>query len=689
MISYVQLAQDQTQVGCHVQNFVDKWKQVTSDPWVLKIVEEGLRLKFVSKPPKSGVRTTNLLNIVHMSNILEEVKKLLGKGAIELVPPGQEGQGFYSTFFIVPKKDGGLRPILNLKPLNVYMEKSHFKMETLRSIIQALHVGEWGSTLDLRDAYLQIPMFPPHRKYLRFCVQGVHYQFRAMPFGITVAPRVFTKLMAAVGGHLRSQQIHIFMYLDDWLVKNQIRELLLHQLNQTIQLLVDLGLIINLDKCHLVPSQIITYLGAVFNLNKGLVLPSENRFLAINQAIADIIYNRQCPASHFLRLLGLMASCIDTVPYGRLHMRPIQIYLLYFWRPHIDGLHFKIPVFPILATHLMWWQQERNIFRGVPLQGYPHNKVLWTDASKWGWGAHLGTHQVAGQWPKELINHHINWLEMRAVWNALIEFQEEIQGENLLIRCDNATVVAYINKQGGTKSIPLCLLLWDMMQWCLKHNIHIHAAHIPGKKNCLADKLSRGQKLVRLTEWALKPSIVQHIFQIMGTPNIDLFATRANSQLPVFCSPYPDPLAWTCDALSVSWEGMFAYAFPPPILIPKILMKVRQENCLILLVAPLAPHQSWFPQLLELIVDVPLKLPVLHDLLSQNRGLSLHPNPRSLNLAVWKISADQNLQSSFLQKLPNIWNNLSDPPHGDCIPLDGKYLVAGVLKGKSVPLQLL
>jgi hypothetical protein len=51
---------------------------------VLKIVEEGLRLKFVSKPAKSGVRTTNLLNIVHMSNILEEVNKLLGKGAIEL-----------------------------------------------------------------------------------------------------------------------------------------------------------------------------------------------------------------------------------------------------------------------------------------------------------------------------------------------------------------------------------------------------------------------------------------------------------------------------------------------------------------------------------------------------------------------------------------------------------------------------
>jgi hypothetical protein len=72
----------------------------------------------------------------------------------------------------------------------------------------------------------------------------------------------------------------------------------------------------------------------------------------------------------------------------------------------------------------------------------------------------------------------------------------------------------------------------------------------------------------------------------------------------------------------VSWEGMFAYAFPPPILIPKVLMKVRQDNCLILLVVPLAPHQSWFPQLLELIVDVPLKLPVLH-------GLSAHSVKRT------------------------------------------------------------
>ena len=322
-----------------------------------------------------------------------------------------------------------------------------------------------------------------------------------MPFGITVAPRVFTKLMAAVGEHLRSQQIHIFMYLDDWLVKNQIRELLRTSSIKSNNTTSGRSRIDN--QFRQMPFSAFTdnYLsGCSFQPEQRVSSPLREQVFG-NQP-SNCRYYLQPPMSSFpffttFGTNGLMHRYTHTVPYDCLHMRPIQIYLLYFWCPHIDGLHFKIPVFPI-----MWWQQERNIFRGVPLQGYPHNKVLWTDASKWGWGAYLSTHQVAGQWPNELINHHINWLEMRAVWNALIEFQEEIQGENLLIRCDNATVVAYINKQGGTKSIPLCHLLWDMMQWCLKHNIHIHAAHIPGKKNCLADKLSRGQKLVRLTEWA-------------------------------------------------------------------------------------------------------------------------------------------------------------------------------------------
>ena len=632
---------------------------------------------------------TKLNNPVHMLNILDEVESLLEKHAIETVPLHQIGQGFYSTFFVFPKRDGGMRPILNLKPINDYLQNSHFKMESLRSIIQALQKGDWAVSLDLKDAYLQIPVFPPHRKFLRFCINGIHYQFRAMPFGIAIAPRVFTKIMAAVGGFLRSHQIHIYMYLDDWLVKNQLKDLLLQHLRQTVLLLVDLGLIINLKKSHLLPSQRISYLGAMFDLQKGIVYPTEERFSHLQEVISSIMENQSVTASLVLRLLGLMASCIDIVPYARLHMRPLQLYLLCFWQPHRDSLFQLIPVKESFLLHLHWWKEKKNIFKGVPLQGYPHSLTLWTDASTWGWGAHLGSTHLSEQWPVQFQTNHINWLELKAIWNALIKLQHLIQGQNVLVRCDNSTVVAYVNKQGGTKSPSLCILLWDMFQWCLKKGIHLFAAHIPGRQNCLADSLSRGHNHVRITEWSLHPSLVQDIFRIMGTPNIDLFATRNNHKLQVFCSPVPDPLAYACDALAISWKGMFAYAFPPPILIPKVLLKVRNESCVLLLVAPCAPHQSWFPQLLELLIDIPIKLPIRQDMLSQNRGQSIHPNPQSLNLAVWKIAKDLVAQEDFLKKLQSSFLKPVDSLQENYTRPDYEYSEAGVLKGISVPLRLL
>ena len=229
-------------------NFSEEWSKLTSDRWVLNIVQEGLKLIFKCHPPITGTRITKFQNCVQRQCILDEVDDLLKKSAIEVVPKDQEGLGFYNTFFIVPKKDGGHRPILNLKPLNVYLKNQHFKMETLRSIIQALEQGDWAVSLDLKDAYLHIPMYPPDRQFLRFCIQGKHYQFKAMPFGLATAPRVFTKLMAAVGGFLRTKQIHIFMYLDDWLIKNNIKALVMSHLQQTLAVLIDVGLVVNVKK---------------------------------------------------------------------------------------------------------------------------------------------------------------------------------------------------------------------------------------------------------------------------------------------------------------------------------------------------------------------------------------------------------------------------------------------------------
>jgi hypothetical protein len=81
---------------------------------------------------------------------------------------------------------------------------------------------------------------------------------------------------------------------------------------------------------------------------------------------------------------------------------------------------------------------------------------------------------------------------------------------------------------------------------------------------------------------------------------LDLFATSLNHKLETFVSPVPDPLSFAVDAMSLSWDGMFAYAFPPFSFLLQVLLKIKQSDCKIILIAPAWPRQAWFPELLLL-----------------------------------------------------------------------------------------
>ena len=85
----------------------------------------------------------------------------------------------------------------------------------------------------------------------------------------------------------------------------------------------------------------------------------------------------------------------------------------------------------------------------------------------------------------------------------------------VMISTDNATVVSYLNKQGGTHSPNLCVEVWKILQWCLKHHIVVRIRHIPSRFNVLADRLSRMNKVIK-TEWALDQSIGNSIFQMFN-----------------------------------------------------------------------------------------------------------------------------------------------------------------------------
>ncbi len=186
---------------------------------------------------------------------------LLEKGAIETVPPSERESGFYSRYFVIPKRDGGLRPILDLRPINRALGQCPFRMLTLKQILAQIRPGDWFASVDLKDAYFHIQIAPHHRRFLRFAFEGTAYQYSVLPFGLALAPRTFSKCMDAALSPLRSSGVRILNYLDDWLILAQSRDTLISHIDSLLIHLESLGLCVNMRKSILTLSQSITYLG--------------------------------------------------------------------------------------------------------------------------------------------------------------------------------------------------------------------------------------------------------------------------------------------------------------------------------------------------------------------------------------------------------------------------------------------
>ena len=189
------------------------------------MLREGYRIPFLTKPPLSPhpiPYNTYGPSSIKGRALEKEVAALLEIGAVEQAP--SEGPGFYSRLFVVLKASGAWRPILDLKLLNKFVDKTRFRMETIQSVLSAIRRNDWMISIDLKDAYLQIPVHPESRRFLRFVTNKGVFQFRTLCFGLSTAPQVFTRVMAPISVILHSMGVHLLRYLDDWLVLTSSKE---------------------------------------------------------------------------------------------------------------------------------------------------------------------------------------------------------------------------------------------------------------------------------------------------------------------------------------------------------------------------------------------------------------------------------------------------------------------------------
>lgn len=625
----------------------ENWLQITGNAWLLEAITIGYKLELEAQPQQPFPPTFVLPPLQEASQLDAEIEELLRKAAIRVVAPCQ-GQ-FLSKLFAVPKKGGACRPVVNLKPLNRFIIKKHFKMENASMIRDLLKEGDWMTSIDLKDAFLSVPIHPDDKKYLRFQWRKELYEFNCLPFGLTSAPRVFTKLLRPVMAVLRTQGIRCMVFIDDLLLLSSSRLTLAEITKEARHLLQHLGFLINLEKSVTVPQQKITFLGFVLDsVQMTLTLPEE-KLETIVEECSKAMKQTQLSVRSLARIIGRMSAATQAILPAPLFYRGLQNLKNLAFR-EAQSYDTMVTLTQEARQDMAWWTKEVRQWNGRSVLMRSPDITIDSDASLLGWGASANSMTTGGLWTPSERKSHINLLEMTAGTFAVKAFAKNRTNLHIRLRMDNTSAVAYTNHMGGTQSPALANRAIQLWRWCLERGISISAEYLPGKENTEADFQSRAIR--SSAEWMLDPQIFHKIIQRLGPCNVDLFATRINAQLSRYVTWKPEPFAMATDALQISWKGLWGYAFPPFSLIGKCLQKLEMEQSEILLIAPIWPQQPWYPLLLEALMEIPVQLPTHNKLLTDPFG---QPHPliltQSLQLAAWKVSGEDSPRQAFHNRL--------------------------------------
>lgn len=308
----------------------------------------------------------------------------------------------------------------------------------------------------------------------------------------------------------------------------------------------------------------------------------------------------RCSIRELSQLIGVLTAACPAVRYGWLYTKTLERQKFLALQKY-DDFEAKIKLSTIILPDLLWWQQNIMLTNNILRPDKIFALELFTDASRTGWGAACEGKRANGGWTEDELSHHINYLELLAVFLGLKSFANTYHNCSILLRVDNTTALCYINRMGGIRFPHLNDLTKSIWQWCEKRNIFIFASYINTHDNIEADEESR--KVNADTEWGLSDWAFQKIVQTLGAPDIDLFASRTNAKCIRYISWKPDPDAMTVDAFTVNWNHAFFYAFPPFVLILKCLRKIINDKATGILVFPYWPGQVWYPLLKRMLIS--------------------------------------------------------------------------------------
>ena len=627
------------------------------DAWVVEALRVGYRIPFDRRPPLSELPLSlpaySPQSIKGVA-LTQELQNLLRKGAVE---PAPQSPGFYSRLFLVQKASGSWRPIIDLSTLNDYITSSHFHMETPRSVLSSIRPGDWMISLDLQDAYLQVPVHHDSRRYLRFVVAGKSFQFRVLCFGLTTAPQVFTRIMAPVSAIFHRYGVRMLRYLDDWLILASTEIACIHSRDRLLSICTELGIQVNLTKSSLVPTQSLVYLGMEIRSLPFIARPTPVRVNNLIRLIEEFLSTPSPPALLWRRLLGHLSSLTLLVSGGMLRMRLLQLCLKDQW-DFLDD-QFQVSWSPLSREDLLWWVRVAQLREGVSLSlPAPDIKLLLGR-----FGCRLGSPRRRTPCLGSLVSSSEDTLDQHERASS-----SSIRPEGL------RTPVG-----GPVGSSVLRQHHHSSLSSSFGRNVLFHSEHhskggtpLGGESPCPSSApvhhgvvqchrgRSKSPQSGDRVEMDPSPGGSRSAGPQMASGDRSVCNLPDREASSVFLTGLRS--AGT-DALLQPWDDLQAYAFPPIAIIRRVLLKLRSsKNCELTLIAPFWPQRDWFPDLLELLSDVPITLSGRKDL-RQPHFHRFHLNLPMLQLTAWRLSSDSPVRPVSLLRWLDSLSSVEDCPH--------------------------
>ena len=545
-------------------------------------------------------------------------------------------------------------------------------MEGLQAISSLISLGDFLASLDLQDAFLTIAMHPEFFKYLCFDFEGVRYCFVALVFGLSCAPRVFTKLLKVPLSSMRLEGIRNSAWLDDIILVGSSFQTTTDIVSSSRAFLESLGFIIKPSKSNLVPSQSLKHVGFTWDSVRFTISVPPDKLTSL-KCLCTSALAHPITLTFLAKIIGTIESFRFGCPVAALHYRSLQSDLI----PHISGdtnWNSSVSLSPSARADLEWWMGCGEFLPPATLAPFSSTHLMESDASLVGWGAYSHSSSFTqGRWSSTESRLHINYLELKAVFLGIKALFSSSSPISLLVRCDNISAVCYINHKGGTKSKFLCSLSLELWEYCLSHNIRLKAVYFRGSDNSRADNLSRffsDNHDYHLSKTAFS-SLHSHLDLCL---DIDLFASRLHHHLPRYSSRLPDHGAEFIDAFSLPWFGNL-YLFPPIVLIDRVLDKFVHDKCLFgILIAPFRPSSPVFSTILDLCISPPILLPAAA-VITERRHCKIS------QMLAWTISCNPSLRKDYLGTLSPTCSMLLVNDRSNNISHTGSNLRIGVTEG--------